>query len=237
MPGAPDWPRPSCALLKSCSAILSSLSPLTLIGGLQVSVSEPTQHKSYRSFSSYCAGGCCSRWPVERTERHVVGLGACSHRLDSFSDMQGLHASPLTCSVHSHAAKIQLCVPAKHCADFSSISVSSVKWLNQACFAVPTFSLHLMASAGSILELTRGECQQCKDVPRLCAAVPVLCQLVVCGKPVGSSTLQVLLSLTVNRYPKVRHLESLEPIGLSNLAAIFCSCRDVISASWHRSTG
>lgn len=57
---------------------------------------------------------------------------------------------------------------------------------------------------GSVLELTRGECQQCKDVPRLCAAVLVLCQLIVCETPVGSGALQVLLSLTVNRYPKVR---------------------------------
>lgn len=66
-----------------------------------------------------------------------------------------------------------------------------------------------MACAGSVLELTRGECQQCKDVPRLCAAVLVLCQLIVCETPVGSGALQVLLSLTVNRYPKVRRLECL----------------------------
>ena len=64
-------------------------------------------------------------------------------------------------------------------------------------------NLQLVFCAGGILELTRGECQQCKDVARLCAAVSVLCQLVVCERPVGSSALQVLLSLTVNRYPKV----------------------------------
>ena len=66
-----------------------------------------------------------------------------------------------------------------------------------------TINLQLLLAAGRILELTRDECQQCKDVARLCAAVSVLCQLVVCDRPVGSSALQALLSLTVNRYPKV----------------------------------
>ena len=60
------------------------------------------------------------------------------------------------------------------------------------------------ASAGTILELTKMECQQCKDVPRLCAAVSLLCQLISCAKPVSSSALQSLLALMVNRYPKVR---------------------------------
>ena len=64
-------------------------------------------------------------------------------------------------------------------------------------------SLQLLPSAGRILELTRSECQQCKDVARLCSAVSVLCQLVVCDTPVGTCALQTLLTLTVNRYPKV----------------------------------
>lgn len=66
--------------------------------------------------------------------------------------------------------------------------------------------LQLWLCAGRILELTRSECQQCKDVARLCAAVSVLCQLVVCESPVGCSALQALLTLTVNRYPKVYFL-------------------------------
>ena len=60
------------------------------------------------------------------------------------------------------------------------------------------------ASAGTILELTKMECQQCKDVPRLCAAVSLLCQLISCARPESSSALQSLLALMVNRYPKVR---------------------------------
>ena len=59
------------------------------------------------------------------------------------------------------------------------------------------------ACAEDVLDLTSRECQQCRDVPRLCAAVSVLCQLAVCGKPVGSFALQSLLNLTINRYPKV----------------------------------
>ena len=62
--------------------------------------------------------------------------------------------------------------------------------------------------AEDILELTRSECEQCKDVSRLSAAISVLCQLAVCTKPVGSSALQALLDLVVNRYPKVCLLKS-----------------------------
>ncbi|DBA68172.1 TPA: hypothetical protein ACH3X2_013907 [Trebouxia sp. C0005] len=62
----------------------------------------------------------------------------------------------------------------------------------------------LSSALGTILDLTKKECQQCKDVPRLCAAVSLLCQLISCAKPVSSSALQSLLALMVNRYPKVR---------------------------------
>ena len=65
-------------------------------------------------------------------------------------------------------------------------------------------SRDMCASAGTILDLTKKECQQCKDVPRLCAAVSLLCQLISCATPVSSSALQSLLALMVNRYPKVR---------------------------------
>lgn len=65
-------------------------------------------------------------------------------------------------------------------------------------------SQEVCAFAGTILDLTKKECQQCKDVPRLCAAVSLLCQLIFCAKPVSSSALQSLLALMVNRYPKVR---------------------------------
>ncbi|KAL0043717.1 hypothetical protein WJX82_009809 [Trebouxia sp. C0006] len=62
----------------------------------------------------------------------------------------------------------------------------------------------LSNTLGTILDLTQKECQQCKDVPRLCAAVSLLCQLISCAKPVSSTALQSLLALMVNRYPKVR---------------------------------
>lgn len=60
------------------------------------------------------------------------------------------------------------------------------------------------ACAGDMLTKTRAECQQCKDVPRLCAAVAVLCQLIARQQPIGTDALQSLIALTVNKYPKVR---------------------------------
>lgn len=58
-------------------------------------------------------------------------------------------------------------------------------------------------SAETMLDLTKRECEQCKDVPRLCAAVSLLCQLIACPKPLSSAALQSLLALMINRYPKV----------------------------------
>ena len=57
-----------------------------------------------------------------------------------------------------------------------------------------------------MLELTQAECQKCRDVPRLCAAVAVLCQLIACDKPTGTDALQHLIHLTESRYPKVVYL-------------------------------
>ena len=74
------------------------------------------------------------------------------------------------------------------------------------CHDIQLLLTYLRFYAEDILRLTRSECQQCKDVPRLSAAISVLCQLVVCTKPLGSSALQALLDLTVNRYPKVSFL-------------------------------
>lgn len=54
-----------------------------------------------------------------------------------------------------------------------------------------------------ILELTKGESRKCGDIPRLFAAATLLCHLVACEEPVRSSALQAVLTLLINRYPKV----------------------------------
>ena len=91
----------------------------------------------------------------------------------------------------------------------------------------------MYASADTILELTKKECQQCKDVPRLCAAVSLLCQLISCAKPVSSSALQSLLALMVYRYPKVRCwlcvLQSCAPYLASETCAS-CACCDALKS-------
>ena len=48
----------------------------------------------------------------------------------------------------------------------------------------------------------------CKDVPKLTAAVNVLCQLAVWPDPTCQLALKELVSLLKNRYPKVRLIVS-----------------------------
>ncbi|KAK9814241.1 hypothetical protein WJX72_002759 [[Myrmecia] bisecta] len=55
-----------------------------------------------------------------------------------------------------------------------------------------------------VLDLVKAEVRQCRDIPRLCAAVNVLNHLAALPDPVRSAALQALLTLLLNNFPKVR---------------------------------
>jgi hypothetical protein len=58
--------------------------------------------------------------------------------------------------------------------------------------------------AGELLELVKGEMRGCRDVLCLIWTATVLCHLVGMPQPTCHDALQALLTLLVNRYPRVR---------------------------------